>query len=491
MSASLDVNKLSYLYGLSPDDIIKHQKYLNFKTNEFCCYHEPEPFVETEEGQYSKPIEHLIEYYKNVDTIDYFSSMLPLSEKMEQNNKPIIYDTTDDNCELNDYIIRQYIANRPDTFMITIWPVATRFISDIVSFLGKEGIVSAVKKVPMSYKCAENLLEQLYNKIIIRKQGNERKMKFITSKLQYIGFAKDTTSEVITIVFDNINKHELGGTGSPLKTELRQHIYNMIKKDDMYSNVELADIIHINDYFYETIEYSQIYFHQNTLDMMEQKNLINWLSDEFNSSKMRIQAVKNWQIQNLSTMESERLVLMTGSTFATLGIRKSSDVDGMMISIKNNSNAEKKLEKLVCRELFNETTKLPIMDFGMPDTTAWKDSWTVSNNLFYGMYEPPINDFVIAFKHCYYWNGLKVINLNSMLKMKMSRYIPSDYSDFIVLERLYPHLIENEGVVIEKNAIWSRKKYRDKNKINELIRKSMKRYLKKDQQKININPFLL
>jgi hypothetical protein len=77
------------------------------------------------------------------------------------------------------------------------------------------------------------------------------------------------------------------------------------------------------------------------------------------------------------------------------------------------------------------------------------------------------------------------------MKMKMSRYIPSDYADFIILSQLYPKLIEDEDIVISKDAVWARKKYRDFKKINELVKKSVRRYLSADSNKINIKSHLL
>ena len=57
----MDINKLSYLYNLSTEQINKHIQYYNFNLNEYCCFYEPEPYVQTNPNEYSKPIEFMIE----------------------------------------------------------------------------------------------------------------------------------------------------------------------------------------------------------------------------------------------------------------------------------------------------------------------------------------------------------------------------------------------------------------------------------------------
>ena len=136
-------------------------------------------------------------------------------------------------------------------------------------------------------------------------------------------------------------------------------------------------------YFYESIEYAQTYFHEQTLINLQKKILINWLDPTFYPSYLRLNALKNWQIKNLNLIESQRLILLTGSSFLTTGIRKSGDIDSIFINIKSNETREEELIKLIYKDFFNEKTKIPFIDSGMPDTIAWKNSWSESNDAFY------------------------------------------------------------------------------------------------------------
>jgi hypothetical protein len=143
-------------------------------------------------------------------------------------------------------------------------------------------------------------------------------------------------------------------------------------------------------------------------------------------------------------------------------------------------------------KLFDEKTKIPFADSGMPGTIAWKESWTKSNNDFYNSLDYPINDFILALDPSmyFYWNGLKIMSFEMTLEFKLHRYIPSDYVDFIILKELYPN-ITTIDIYLNKSKIWENKHNRSNEKINQLIIKSFDRYLIKDKRRINIYKYFI
>lgn len=487
----MDIKKLAYLYNLNQEQISSHIDYLQFNINEYCCFYEPEPYVEINLNEYSKPIEFMINYYSNINHSSFLSDALKEARSIDKQTL-IKYSNNYENYQIRDYVILQYITNRPKIYFLTIWPIAMEFIDEIIIFLHKNGIVNFCRKIELSYLGAQNLINYLYNKIILTKTSTDRKLKFIDSKLQYTEFDKNKINKFYVIVFENINNFPISGTGAVFKSELRKYIMELIKKKYPQKNIELPDTVHINDFFYESIEYSQIYFHEQTLFNLEKKNLINWLDENFTASYLRLNAIKKWQIKNLSTIESQRLILLTGSSFFATGIRKSADVDSIFINIKNSSDREKELEKIIEKDFFNDKTKIPFADSGMPGTIAWKDSWTESNNKFYESLDQPLDDFILALDPSLYffWNGIKIMSFEMTIKFKLIRYIPSDYVDFIILKELYPKIIPFE-IFLTKSEIWKNKKNRSVEKINQLIIKSFDRYLIKDKRRINISKYLL
>ena len=82
------------------------------------------------------------------------------------------------------------------------------------------------------------------------------------------------------------------------------------------------------------------------------------------------------------------------------------------------------------------------------------------------------------------------MNFDLTFLIKLDRYIPSDYMDFIILKELYPKLTDVD-IYLNRDEIWKYKKNRSIHKINELILKSFKRYLVEDSRRIHINKYLL
>ena len=488
----MDTKKLAYLYNMNQNDIINHKKYLNFSLEEHCCYYEPEPYIQTGVCEFSKPIEHMLKYYSNVNKFQFLSDAFAHAKQID-GLKVIKYSNDYPEYHIRDQVILQYISNRPKTFILTVWPCSSAYIDQIINFLQTNGVVTVCRELELTYAGAQNLVCSLYNKIILSKTSVERKLKFINSKLLYSKFVSDNKpNKFYTIVFENINNLPISGTGAAFKTQLREFIKSLILRSNPNENVELPDTVHINDFFYESIEYAQTYFHEQTLINLQTKILTNWLDSSFYPSYLRLNAIKNWQIKNLSTLEAQRLILLTGSSFLTTGIRKSGDVDSIFINIGSDLDREKELVNIIYNDFFNEKTKIPFLDSGMPGTIAWKDSWTRSNDEFYNSTIPPINDFSLALNssNYYYWNGLKIMTFNLTVQFKLCRYIPSDYVDFIVLHELYPEITQIE-INLVKDYIWENKPNRSKEKINQLIIKSFDRYLISDKRKINISKYLL
>ena len=488
----MNIKKLSYLYNISENKLLNHKEYFDFDITENCCLYYPEPFISIQNNDYISPIEYLKQYFRNISHNNILDTILLEAITINKQNL-IKYDNNLESYVLRDQVILQYIMNRPKTFIMTIWPIAKEFIDEIILYLQENGIVSVIRKISLSYLGAQNLLEYLYNKIILKRTSIDRKLHFINTKLQYTEFDKNKINDFYVIVFENINDLPISGTGAAFKTTLRQEIMKIIKKKYSNKNVELTDTVHINDYFYETIEYAQMYFHEQTLIHMQKKNINNWLDESMTPSFLRLNAIKKWQIKNLNLLESQRMILLTGTSFFTLGIRKSADIDSIFLNIEsNNDTREKELTELIYKDFFNEDTKIPFADSGMPGTIAWKESWTKKNQQFYSTFTDPLTDYILTMnpKLFYYWSGLKIMIFDMTLQFKLDRYIPSDYVDFIILKELYPGMTLID-IFVAKDAIWKNKKHRSIKTINELIEKSFERYMLKDKRRINIKKYLL
>jgi hypothetical protein len=255
----MNTDKLSYLYNLTTEQINIHQNYLNFSTDEYCCFHNPEPFVQTELNEYSKPIEFMAKYYLHVNRDQFLGDVLSEAKKIDGKSLIKYSDSSYPNFELRDQVILQYITNRPKTFILTVWPVSAEFINQIINFLQQNGIVSVCREINLSWLGSQNLVSHLYNKILLTKTSIDRKLKFINSKLAYTKFDSSKTNKFYVIVFENIYNLPISGTGSIFKTQIREFIKSLVLSKYSTANIELPDTVHINDFFYESIEYAQTF----------------------------------------------------------------------------------------------------------------------------------------------------------------------------------------------------------------------------------------
>jgi hypothetical protein len=469
---------LSKRIELNKNDIKNiHNEYYNVSFNNLCCNEEinnPEPlFKNIGEYEYEKVIKKLSEHYSKTDSNYYnilFSNMKKKKIKKDINNIKL-------KSEYKDQIILDYIKCRPLTYIMTMWPKSIKLYKKFINYIKKDGNIYYTKKIKLSYNGFFNILYQLYSDI--EKKDDHSKLRFIKSKLEYSGFKKDSNNEIIIIVFDNVKNKSISGQGSEYKEKIRNFLLKNLNNKDARG----SDLLHINDYFYQTIEYSSIYLNKNTLDYMQKKNLNNLLHYFFRSSFIKLNIYKKWLLLNTNLLEQNNFALFGGASFYTHGIRKLGDLDGLCINDKN-----KKLEDILYKDMFDKSTKLEFMDFGMPNSKVWSDKWNDINDIWIkNMKIKNLDDAVIDPNNYYYFNGLKILTLNNSIELKKIRYFASDYADFIMLNERFKNIL-NYKIELDRSLIFRFKPYTmSKEKIDKIIYKSVvKRYLRKDINNLKI-----
>ena len=231
-----------------------------------------------------------------------------------------------------DEIMLQYIKCRPECFVITIWPIAMGKLLEIVNYLNKKGNIYYVKEVTLTKEGLRNLMFSMYDEFTM----NE-KLIFIEKKLEYIN-AKPHDNLVGFIIFDNVQNHKLAGQGSLFKKEIRNTVSDLIK-DTNSNNVWGNDLVHINDHFYQTIEYCQIILNNNSLHLLNNQDVRKFVSVHMKESHFKLQTFRKWIYENMGLLEQTKLCLMGGTVLYAYGIRKSNDIDGIIV-IKGNKEED-------------------------------------------------------------------------------------------------------------------------------------------------------
>lgn len=402
---------------------------------------------------YMEPIKKLSEYFKGIND-NYYT-------RIYQKNKSIILDNL--NKPLNEYnynvnlfdldnIMFNYIKCKPNVFIITVWTLGINIFDDIITFLKTKGNVYYYKIIYLSKNAIRNLMFWFYDDFRI-----SSKLYFIEKKLLYIGI-QEYNNKIGFIYFDNINDLQVSGKKSVFKTELRNLMLDKLNlnKEEFRGN----DIIHINDHFYQTIEYSQIILNKNSLGLLEYQDVRIYKNELMKSTNLKVQTLRKWIYENLTPLEMMRVIILGSLILYSYGIRNCKDLDGYLIdnnnSIddkKNNKIVDKELEKLIYDNLYNKKTKLYFVDIGLINSTHWKESWTEKNNQifkFFEQYKLNHEEIVLNPEYHLYFNGLKIYNIEFELIRKVLRHMAKDYADFIIMYFKFRNLLSNY-VYLNKN----------------------------------------
>jgi hypothetical protein len=403
-------------------------------------------FDKIAEYDYFTPIFKLEEYFKNSES-NYYKLLSKKVSQEQQNQQKILndYNLTEDE---KDIIMLNYIQSRPSIFIVTLWTVGIKYLDEIVNYLKKNGNVYYYKTIELTYNGIKNLMLMMYDQF-----SRETRKEFIEKKLNYIRAHKILKNKIGIIVFDNVMNKNIGGQNSEFKREMRNFLTEKVRNDIQLKEGEEIrgnDVIHINDFFYQSCMYSQSLFNKNTLNLFDKQ-----LSDRFLNSKWHdwinnINILKEWLYNNLSLLEINRLCLLGGSILSCYGIRPGTDIDAILINnditIKTSS-----LNNLINKYFIDEETKFAFADIGLEYTKYWRESWTTKNNEILKIFN--INNFTEVLlnpKYHFYYNGIKFYLLDFEIARKFLRFKVQDYADFVILYLKHKNIIDN-SITVDSN----------------------------------------
>jgi hypothetical protein len=247
------------------------------------------------------------------------------------------------------------------------------------------------------------------------------RLEFIKEKLNYSNVIEENNS-VTFIFFDNINHMKISGQNAPDKRVLRTKLLEEFKLDKD-PNIRGNDVLHINDYFYQTIEYSQMILNKNTMDMLASQDLKRFTSSFFSDSNLKMQTFRKFCYENFSLIEMNRIIIIGGVLLNVYGLRKFTDIDSIFVSIdKDSTEYEKYLESIIYDVGVNKDTKIRFVDLNKENSSHWRESLTLKNNsIFEENNITSTIDLVTNPRHHLYFQGIKVYTLSSEVIRKLLR----------------------------------------------------------------------
>lgn len=428
-------NIVKEMYEVNDRDIRNfHLKYYHTDKNKnYRPYNVKPMFEDVESFDYLMPLEKLSSYHsKN----NYYTNLLA-------KHRDHIQKACDDKIRLNlidaispadrDEIVLQYLKCRKDMYVITLWRPAIPVLDEVVELLEKNGVVSYIKTVNLSKKGLLNMMMLYYDDFSLNTA-----YEFSQKKLDYVD-TEDENNPVCVILFDNINKKPVSGQGAKFKREIRDSIIRFLKEmnivpegSDRYRG---NDLVHINDYFYQTVEYGQLLFNQNSLDMLELRDTEQLLSDEMTVSHLKFQTLRKVLYSNMSLLEMGRFIAVGGTTLYALGVRSFNDIDSIVIGIE--PNVSQHLTTFVETIFTKKDTKIFFLDGGIEGSTFWNENWMKKDRLILDTLK--INDYkelTTDPNNYFYYMGVKMVLFNFEILRKIIRNRTEDHVDFMMMNLL-------------------------------------------------------
>ena len=406
-------------------------------------------YSDIEPYDYIKPITKLNLRFKN----NYYSKLIN-SYNYDKKTKLNLYSSNELTQIDLDEIMLQYVKCRKKCFIITLWPIFAEYLDIMVKYLELKGNIYYTKYIEFESNGLINYLISVYDEF-----SNNDILKIAKNKYSWSKLPNQKSNKIAIIIFDNINNLALSGQASIFKTELRNLSLNVLKKNNIgLENIRGNDLIHINDYFYQTIEYCELLLNSNSINLLNNRLYSKIYDKYFETTYLKIETYRKIIYSNLSLETINSLFLIAGVSLFFYGFRPINDLDGICINpdidYKNkNDNASediKKITKLFC----DEKTRIFYIEFGATNTEYWKEKWTQFNAIIAKYFEiSDFNDICWNPNYHYYFKGIKcyLIDFEFYKKLQRSNEIigtdiwptlSKDYTDYIMINYLNPKLIE-------------------------------------------------
>jgi endonuclease/exonuclease/phosphatase family metal-dependent hydrolase len=326
-------------------------------------------------------------------------------------------------------ILFHYIKTRPNMKTIILWPTSGWYkkndiLRNTLQFLKSKGNIFYQKKVDFNYYQAANLIFHLY-----MTTSRNKNMNHIDFNTQMKGWKKttSTTKYPILIIFYeyNGNQNDITGSNAYFKTELRSFFTKATVKE-----LRNYDILHINDFYSETLDNAGLFLNENSLEILKNANIfkLTKIINDFNV--YAINSYKKILHNNFSLLEIERFILTGCFVIFTYGTKSFGDLDGTVLY--DPVPDESFLKKYQTWFDITGNNYQPYIDLTMQNTLRYKDFIGVfKNKIAKILGARNLRELILNPKYHYYFFGLKTIILPYELIQKVFRFRPKSLVDII------------------------------------------------------------
>lgn len=451
---------------------------------------------------FMKPIERLNLRFEN----DYYSKLIK-NYNFDKKSRLDLYNSNNLSITDLDEIMLQYIKCRPKCFVITLWPIFMEHLNTMVKYLETKGNIYYIKYIDFEQNGLINYLTSVYDEF-----SNKDILRIAKNKYSWSRLDDQKSDKIGIIIFDNINDLGLSGQASKFKTELRNWAMGVLKNNN--TNLEDKrgnDLIHINDYFYQTIEYCELLLNSNSINLLNNRLYSKIYDDYFTTTHLKIETYRKIIYSNLSLETINSLFLIAGVSLFFYGFRPISDLDGICVNMdfdyKNKTDKLSEEIKTITQLFCDEKTRIFYIEFGATNTEYWKEKWTQYNNQIGKYFDiANFNDICWNPNYHYYFKGIKcyLIDFEFYKKLQRSNEIigtniwptlSKDYTDYIMINLLNPKIIKkfiyinkSDGKLTVSNSIINiYSKLKNPLPFNNSVLELIKKFLQ-TKYKVYLNP---
>ena len=419
-------------------DIIISQYYLNIKS----WYYFPNllPMFNINSFDYSSVVEKLI----NINS--FYKNYIKIAKRFDGKPIKITKSLEKDQPYIEDMLI-QFIKCRPNMKVITIWPAIDFNLhsKEMHKMLEENGDVYYTKEIYINYWEAMSLMFQIY-----LTTDRNKTIDHLDYNVKQKGWEKnDEKKRVVIIFYEHKKGGEISGSESEFKTKLR----SFWKTNEMRP----YDILHINDYFQETIDYATIYLNKNSLNLLAKQNISQLIRNNSYKQLVYINTLKKSLYENFTQAEIINFIFLSSVILYVYGLRKFNDIDGFIYPMKTkNKDFDDRYNKLFD---VSSNSFLPCVDISYEGSKAYQD-YTIKfyDKLGYIFNKIKYEEVIFNPNYHFYFFGFKMHLIEFEIIKRIYRFKPASWADLVMIKEKL-----NYPVVFPK--IPEKIKYRD-NKID-------------------------